>query len=307
MRKVAIRNGLYSIGTLAALTGVNPVTLRAWERRFGLLRPERGANGYRCYGEADVNRVREILALLAQGVAISRVDALLGKSGGATATPSGNDAWSGWRARMLIAIGAFDDAELERVTETALAMHAADAVTANLFLPLLAQLGERWSRGQVHVSEEHFFSMFIRNKLGARLHHRNLRVDGPALVAACLPGELHEFGLLFFSLLAQNHGFRTILLGPNLPLADLPHVAQTTRCAAVVLSGSADTIGQSLLHELRKLAQSIRVPVFCGGAIAQHCSTDLRAAGLIPTGSDIHRGMNLIARRIRREPSVQVD
>ena len=56
------------IGELAAKVGVSTHVLRAWESRYGLLRPVRSAGGYRLYGHEDERRVREVIALRDQGV-----------------------------------------------------------------------------------------------------------------------------------------------------------------------------------------------------------------------------------------------
>ncbi|HWS03208.1 MAG TPA: MerR family transcriptional regulator, partial [Gammaproteobacteria bacterium] len=72
--------GRFPIRTVANLTGVNPVTLRAWERRYQLLRPERTAKGHRLYSQQDVERIRKVLDLLDRGIAISQVTGLLEES-----------------------------------------------------------------------------------------------------------------------------------------------------------------------------------------------------------------------------------
>lgn len=68
---------LFPIRDLSELTQVNTVTLRAWERRYGLLKPARTAKGHRLYSQDDVNRVKAILDFMAKGVAVGKVKALL--------------------------------------------------------------------------------------------------------------------------------------------------------------------------------------------------------------------------------------
>lgn len=70
---------LFPIRELSARTKVNTVTIRAWERRYGLLKPERTPKGHRLYSEADVHRIEQVLALMARGVPVGKVKALLGK------------------------------------------------------------------------------------------------------------------------------------------------------------------------------------------------------------------------------------
>ena len=87
------------------------------------------------------------------------------------------------------------------------------------------------------MAEEHFFGFYLRNKLGARFHHRPQTQTGPRLMLACLPGDLHEIGLLLFALEACDHGFQTVLLGANMPLDELPAAVNKTKSEALVLSG----------------------------------------------------------------------
>jgi DNA-binding transcriptional MerR regulator len=68
---------LFPIRQLSELTQVNTVTIRAWERRYGLLKPQRTDKGHRLYSQADVKRVKAILAFMAKGVAVGKVKALL--------------------------------------------------------------------------------------------------------------------------------------------------------------------------------------------------------------------------------------
>ena len=79
--------GLLPIREVARRTGVNPVTLRAWERRYGLIVPQRTAKGHRLYSQAQVAQVRQILDWLERGVSVSQVRGLLSDA----RVPSGAD------------------------------------------------------------------------------------------------------------------------------------------------------------------------------------------------------------------------
>ena len=184
------------------MTGVNAVTLRAWERRHALIVPQRSAKGQRLYSRENIDIIHRILGLLEQGIAISQVRGALAGAAAVTRTPSH---WDGVRERMLGAVTRFDDAELDLTYSGVLALHSIATVTERLLLPLLVELGERWQNGDGSVCEEHFFSTFLRNKLGARLHHRVAAPAGPRILAACLPAEQHEFGLLIFALAGKSN------------------------------------------------------------------------------------------------------
>lgn len=68
---------LYTIGEVALLCDINPVTLRAWQRRYGLLKPQRTDGGHRLFNEHDIDRIQEIKRWIGTGVQVSKVKNLL--------------------------------------------------------------------------------------------------------------------------------------------------------------------------------------------------------------------------------------
>jgi DNA-binding transcriptional MerR regulator len=285
-------SGLYPIGTVSEITGVNAVTLRAWERRYGLIQPERTPKGHRMYSQTDVAKIQHILEQLGKGIAISRVAESLTAQPALERTEA--DIWKRYQARMIESISQFDETVLDAIYNEAMSLYPVDIVTRQLLTPLLKKLGERWQTSEGSVAEEHFFSVFMRNKLGARFHHRNIRNTGPCLIAACLPGEHHEFGLLLFALAAHARGYRLILLGADMPLAELTHVIQRTRSDGIVLSGSILVDANKFQNELDNLAQVSNIPVFVGGRVAEEYHDVIDAAGATPLQEDLFATLRTI-------------
>lgn len=289
-------NGLFPIRTVSSLTGVNSVTLRAWERRYGLLQPQRTAKGHRLYSQADIDRVNKTVELLNKGIAISQVKAHL-ESREQNATASGP--WDDYQQRMLNAVVRFDDRALEGSYNEALSLYPIDMVTSQLILPLLRQLGERWQSAEGSVAEEHFFGAYLRNKLGARFHHEASRASGPTLVAACLPGEHHEVGLLLVCLSVMAHGYRIVLLGGNTPLDELPIPVERSGAVAVLLSGAIDPNPDVLEKKLPQLVQRLNVPVYVGGPTALRHHDAIQQAGAIALGTDIQQALARITATLK--------
>ncbi len=134
----------------------------------------------------------------------------------------------------------------------------------------------------------------MRNKLGARFHHRNQQNRGPSLIAACLPGEQHEFGLLLFSLAAHARGYRIILLGPDMPLSQLAEVVHRCDCDGIVLSGSVEMDAARLSMDLQNLIEESGVPVWIGGKTAEQLRDVIEAAGAHAAGRDLIVGLHAI-------------
>ncbi|MDO6461660.1 MerR family transcriptional regulator [Granulosicoccaceae sp. 1_MG-2023] len=293
--------GLYPIRTVAALTGVNAVTLRAWERRYGLIKPQRTPKGHRLYSDAQIALIRRVVELVNDGIAIGQVGRFLQDNADTPLSRAdAGDPWQIYRMRMLQAIQSFDDQRLENAYNEALSLYPVDLVTRLLILPLMEQLGELWRVRETGVIEEHFFSLFLRNKLGARFQYRSEVSRGPKIMLACLPGEHHEIGILLFCLSAVTQGFRTVLLGANTPLNGLAAAAQAAGVDGIVLSGTACPAPQVLHEDLPALATETSLPVFVGGAFAEVQAGLLRAGGLRVLDQDVSRALSQLNAALKR-------
>ena len=295
----------FPIRTVSEITGVNSVTLRAWERRYGLINPSRTPKGHRLYSQQDIQLIQDVLDRLSQGMSISQIARdILDKT--AVDEIGDTDAWSHYSQRMIEAIVKFDEDALDAVYNDAMSLYPVDIVTTRLIMPLLEQLGNRWEKKTKKagsIAEEHFFSVYLRNKLGARFHHQNLKNSGPKLIMACLPGEHHEFGILLFALTAHSKGYQVILLGADLPVTELIQVAQRTDSQGVVLAGSASLNCNSVMEDISLLTGTISIPVFIGGDVSSTCRDDITKASAFPLGQDLVGSLYTITNRLNRSNS----
>ncbi len=285
---------LYPIRTVSNLTGVNSITLRAWERRYGLIKPVRTPKGHRLYTQTDIDLIQQVLELLDKGISIGQVKNYLKGKSTKPAAETATDPWSNYQRRMLNAIVRFDTNSLDQTYNDALSLYPIDLVTKHLILPLLKTLGIRWAENEGNVAEEHFFGAYLRNKLGARFHHHAPAQNGPLLIAACLPGEHHEIGLMLFCLSALNQGYRLVYLGADTPFEELVIPTERTRADAILLSGAVDPDTSILSSELSGLVNNVDVPVFVGGRTAVKFADEIVDAGAIPLGTDISQGIRKI-------------
>ena len=243
------------------------------------------------------NQVHEIkiLQLIDEGIAISRVkEALDIAREDNVADEDDSNHWNRYQDEMLRGVNNFDENLLDSVYNEAMSLYPVDAVTKQLLLPLLAKLGQRWMHVSTGVAEEHFFSVFMRNKLGARFHHQNRKNQGPRLLAACLPDEQHEFGLMLFTLAAHARGYRIVLLGADMPIQQLAEVVHRSNSDGVVLSGSVKTDPDQLHEHIKTLIQDSSVPVWVGGNTSETFKQEIESAGAVSLGSDLIVGLHLI-------------
>lgn len=294
-------DGMYPMRTIASLTGVNPVTLRAWERRYGLIKPQRTNKGHRLYTEQDVAKIRRVVELLQQGFAISQVGKILERSSEIDPAPqieANNDYWANYRADMLAAIEAYDEALLDGLYNDALSLYPHDLINTQLSTPLLRQLGQHWKDSADGIAREHFFTLYLRNKLGSRIHHTGLQSKGPLLLISCLPGEQHEVGMLMFAVNAVSHGFRVLLLGANIPLQQLPAVVSKRPCAAIVLSATTRPTEMVISEQLPSLVSQVSIPVFIGGAAAERYREEISTRGATCVGFAIKPALQQISEKL---------
>ncbi|MBX5441830.1 MAG: MerR family transcriptional regulator [Solirubrobacteraceae bacterium] len=270
-------DGVLRIGELSKRTGVSPELLRAWERRYGLLRPVRSPGGLRLYAPADVERVRRMQAHLAEGLAAAEAAALALREGGAPAAAAEPAALrpEAVRGELAEALDAFDEPRAQAILDRALAAVTVDTLLSEIVIPYLSELGDRWERGEASVAQEHFASAIVRGRLLglARGWGQGL---GPAAVLACLPGEQHDLGLIAFGLALRARGWRIVYLGADSPLDTVAELADRHAPALVVLSATDAARVEPAAPALRALAARHRLAL-AGDA----------AAGAEPVGPDV--------------------
>src|SRR3954467_2453831 len=272
-------DGALRIGELSKRAGVSPALLRAWERRYGLVRPARSEGGLRLYSPADVERVRLMRQHLAEGLAAAEAASLASRAVvGAEPDPAALYP-AVMRDDLADALDHFDEPRAQAIVDRVLAVATVDTLLTDVVLPYLHELGERWTRGDASVAQEHFASSVLRGRLLglARGWGQGL---GPAAVLACLPGEQHDLGLITFGLALRARGWRIVYLGTDTPIATIEETARETRAELVVLSAALPERVRALVPRLRELAGRHRLAV--GGRGAEPA----RAAGLTVLAGD---------------------
>ena len=256
--------GLLRIGELSRRSGVSPELLRAWERRYGFLRPTRSPGGLRLYSADDLGRVREMQRHLADGLAAAEAAALAARSGDEQVVPSPRLPAMA-RDELAAALDAFDESRAQTTLDQLLSEATVERVLTDVILPYLEELGGRWERGEASVAHEHFSTSVLRGRLLglARGWGRGL---GPVALLACLPGERHELGLMAFGLALRSHGWRITFFGSDTPLDTVDEAADALQPSLVVFSTVTPDLAQAALPQLQTLASRYRVALGGAGA-----------------------------------------
>ena len=259
----------YEIHEVAELTGLQPARLRAWERRYAVVRPERQANGYRAYSAAQVALLRAYARLIAGGERIGDlverpVDEVISRAEGRT--PGGTA-----HAPLLDAVKAFDRDRLEALVAQQITLLGLRAFADSIAIPLARDVGDLWALGKLPIAAEHLASEVVLHALKGGL--RMSRGGGPMIIAACLPGERHEWGLVAALATAQESGWRIHYLGPDLPVQELLEAAWTLRPTAAALSASHRGVVEHNLGALGALTTKLPpgvMPIIGGGGVEPH-------------------------------------
>jgi MerR family transcriptional regulator, light-induced transcriptional regulator len=287
------------IGELSKRSGVSPELLRAWERRYGLLRPTRSSGGLRLYSLDDLERVRLMRRHIDGGLAAAEAAALVsrspvGEDAGETAVVSPPQAQS----ELAAALDAFDEPSAQAVIDRLLATTTLDAFLTEVALPYLRDLGDRWERGKASVAQEHFASSILRGRLLGLSRGWGLGL-GPLALLACLPGEQHELGLVAFGLALRARGWRIGYLGSDAPLDTVARAADSLRPDLVVLSAVSNERVHAVGTELRSLAERHRVAV--GGAGATGDAAE--EVGAIALAGDVVAEAGRVTTLVQSAPS----
>ncbi len=261
------RSGGHRIGEFARRVGVSPELLRAWERRYGLLKPVRSAGGFRLYSAEDAERVARMRAALGDGLSAAQAaQAALAEPAPPAGVP-GRDAGD----RLYAAIERFDEGGVHAALDDSLAAFNLETVLREIVLPTLRRVGNAWAEGELDISQEHFASNIIRARLMslARLWGRG---SGPIALLACLPGEAHDITLVAFGLILRSHGWRILFLGADTPIETVVSAVQMTRPAVAVLTSFDTARLEAHARALRGLAAAVPLVLAGPGASSDICA-----------------------------------
>lgn len=273
----------YNIRAVERLTGVPAATLRSWERRYGFPAPARTATARRLYTQREIDAINWVRAQTRRGLTVGQAIRQAVQGPLAPTEPAPSDAGTELVDAFIDAVARFDERDAESVLARAFARFAADTVLLEIIVPALVEIGERWARGELSVSAEHFASQLVRRRLLMLLAQQPAVGELPVVVLACVPGEDHELGLLMLAVFLRWLGIRPIYLGADVPEGDLLRCIEETRPTAICLSATSPASEDALARLATRLGErGVRVPIFAGGVAA--------ARAALPTGVTIPPG-----------------
>lgn len=257
----------YPIRAAANLTRLSIDTLRAWERRYGAVTPDRSERG-RVYSEGQIRRLILLRQVVARGHAIGQVaglgdgelEKLIERPVAAIKTHQPDNINSSISDALLPVVSAieeFDYAAANSHLGRLAALLPADKLVSQVVLPLMQLVGDRWHDGTMTIAQEHMTSSILRNLLGGLIRLGKSFSPSRRILFATPSGELHEFGILVAAMLAVANGFEALYLGPSLPAHEIVASAEQISARAVVLGIKAAEPAREFIEELRTVAAKL--------------------------------------------------
>ncbi|MBL8693778.1 MAG: MerR family transcriptional regulator [Planctomycetes bacterium] len=231
---------LRPIGAVSAETGIDVATLRVWERRYGYPVPIRKPSGHRVFTEEQVTRLHLIAQALKRGyrpgqAVRASLETLKGLLEPAPGAPVAATVATDF-AELDRAVEALDPVGFRQELGVRLVAFGPRRFVRELVAPYATHLGERWSRGEIGIYQEHFASQHLLTALRALLAQRPEPAEAPRVLLTTLPGEQHTLGIQMVAVLASISGCAPMVLGPETPVADIAAAAKKAGAAAVGLT-----------------------------------------------------------------------
>ena len=240
---------MYNIKQAAARAGVSVPVLRAWERRYGIVRPIRTASNYRQFDDESIARIQTMRSLVEAGWAPSAAAAALlagdvpelptatGPGGAASehdADVALGDAFRDHLAEQLVRAAAeLDAAALDATLDELFASGSFERVTTHLLFPALERLGNAWASGELSVAGEHLASAAVHRRLALALEAAGAPLPGRPIIVGLPPGGRHELGALAFAVTARRAGLPVAYLGADLPIDDWASASESAAAAVI--------------------------------------------------------------------------
>lgn len=267
----------FSIVDLEILSGIKAHTIRIWEKRYNFLNPDRHARNIRAYSVDDLRKILNTALLQDHGYKISQIASLSDKEiSDATKEIGMGDLCNSIDINtLIISMFTLDETLFNSVYKRQIKYRPFEDIYIYIFAPVLRRIGMLWQVDSIKPAHEHFISSLIYQKICLEVNKLELAKedDGPVHILFLPDGEIHEIGLMFLNYVLRAHGYKTIHLGPSIPVDDLFEIntqfSEIHWVSSVVMSQHPEK-NQKLLNKLEQLLAHSHNKCSVIGYIAEH-------------------------------------
>ncbi|QSS98494.1 MerR family transcriptional regulator [Pontibacillus sp. ALD_SL1] len=219
--------GKYNIKAVSTMLGIQSGTLRAWERRYKMIRPTRNEAGHRLYTDEHIKVLKWLIDKVNRGFTISQAVSLLENNQNAQSNVEEENVSSkeshveALSDELLDALLQFNEREAQMKLDHAFSIFSPEKVAIDVVGPILVKIGDLWEANDISSVHEHFASNFLRSRLGMMLISMPVNHMQPKAVCVCGPNEKHELGILIYSLYLKRQGYDVVYLGQSIAPGDV--------------------------------------------------------------------------------------
>lgn len=270
----------YNVKVVVQETGLKPETLRAWERRYGIPKPERSSGGHRLYSRSDIQTVKWLVERQEEGLSISNAVELWRSLVARgldplnmpdytplnTVSPQTVETIDHFKNSWISACVKFNERQAEEILTQAFTRYPIEVVCNDVLAKGLAEIGDGWYQGKITVQQEHFASELALRRIELLIAGTPPPTRGERILLAAPPEEEHDFILLLVNLLLRRRGWDVIYLGANVPLDQLAELTQTT-FPNLVVSAAQQLHTAAKMVQMGSVLEKVDIPLAYGGRI----------------------------------------
>ena len=278
---------IYNIKAVSSMLDLLPVTLRAWERRYGIPRPSRGDQGYRLYSAYDVRLLQWLKQQNESGMSIGQAVKYLHelrRTGNDPVKDSHFDLQEKPETSNLVSLEVlsrqfeqyltnFQNEKAADILRRAFSIYGVDQVLSEIVRGSLVRIGDKWHDGKISIAVEHFASQFCEQQLMGMLNSSSNPTHKDIILAACAPGELHQIGILSLSVMLRWRGWDVKFFGQNLSFEHILGTLNTLKPKIILLSTTTRESAlaiKNLTQVLEKISFEKPSVILGGSAFQRH-------------------------------------
>jgi DNA-binding transcriptional MerR regulator/methylmalonyl-CoA mutase cobalamin-binding subunit len=297
--------GRYRIQAVAQMTGVSAATLRAWERRYGIPVPKRSSSSYRLYSDRDIELVRRVRQLCDDGMAPSQAAREVIAQRDPTpvepkkVAPPSEDVYQLATGKILEGIERFDPDSVKSAIERALYLGPSVTVFQRILAPTLAEVGKRWEKGTLSISQEHLAAELIGNAVRYILSLAQPDKSKRRILLACFADEEHVTPLYGIALSFASWGYKSVMLGARTPTHALRHAVAEVQPDIIGLSVTVKPPPYRARELVDGYAQACHpLPWIVGGSAAPSIADLVQSRGGAIASPNPERTRELVERMV---------
>lgn len=272
---------VFSIKDLEALSGIKAHTIRIWEQRYSVLRPERTGTNIRTYNNEELRYLLNVALLNKHGYKISSITKMNPPELHERILGLNNESALNERSinQMIMHMSVLDMQVFESVIDKQVKNIGLRKTMTGLIFPFLNRIGMLWQTNHINPAQEHLVSHIIRQKIISAIDRTPIPAPGSPVVLFLPPGEYHELSLLFAEFMMKSEGITTLYLGADVPLNDLTELVRLKQPSCLythITSLPQKTSFSRLMDQVLEVSNG--VPVVISGRHAQLYK------GIVPRG-----------------------